>query len=52
MGKEDKISYGGAVLFQKKYMEELNTFNQAENIVYSTNDGLVHKRKRRIIMIV
>ena len=33
-------------------MEELNTFTQAENVVYSIDDGLVYKRKKRSIMIV
>jgi len=36
----------------KRDMAELNTFTQAENIVYSVDDGLIYKRKKRSIMIV
>jgi len=36
----------------KKDMDQLNTFTQAENVVYSIDDGLIYKRKKRSIMIV
>jgi len=37
--------------FQKD-MEELNTFSEAENVVYNIDDGLVFRRKKRSVMIV
>jgi len=37
--------------FQKD-MDQLNTFTQAENVVYNIDDGLIYKRKKRSIMIV
>ena len=36
----------------KKDMEELNTITQAENVIYSIDDGLVYTRKKKNIMIV
>jgi len=36
----------------KKDMDQLNTFDHAENVVYSIDDGLIYKRRKRNIMIV
>ena len=36
----------------KRDMEELSSFTHAENVVYSIDDGLIYRRKKRSIMIV
>eukprot|EP00092_Neocalanus_flemingeri_P035181 GFUD01038285.1.p1 GENE.GFUD01038285.1~~GFUD01038285.1.p1 ORF type:complete len:856 (-),score=258.96 GFUD01038285.1:138-2705(-) len=36
----------------KRDMEELSSFTQAENVVYSIDDGLIYRRKKRSILIL
>merc|ERR1719483_1465004 len=36
----------------RRDMDELSSFTQAENVVYSIDDGLIYRRKKRSIMIV